>query len=191
MNKMKKKITKGTFGYLPLQKKKNIVRTVCLFLIALAIFVMGYITTGTRANLLTIVAMLGMLPASKSAVEMILFLRQRNCDSAIYKRIVPHEGKLLIAYELVLTSYEKNFPISSIAVNANTVCGYTENEKCDVNAAEKHIQDILKKNGYKPTVKIFKEMDKYVNRLDTLNELQSENPNVDMEILEVIKAISI
>ncbi|MDD2972969.1 MAG: hypothetical protein PHE02_12665 [Lachnospiraceae bacterium] len=190
-NDKRHKIKKGTFGYLPYQKKKNIIQTILLFVLALLIYITGYISTGTRANLLTIVAMLGMLPASKSAVEMILFLRQKNCSREINDQIRTHEGDFPMAYELVLTSYDRNFPISSIAVQANTVCGYTENEHCDVAAAEKHISDILKQNGYKPAVKLFKELEKYNNRLDALKDLESDSADKDAEIMEVIKAISI
>lgn len=187
----KRKIRKGDFGYLPYAKKKNILYTAGLFAIALFIFLAGYIYNGTRMNMLTIVAMLGMLPASKSAVEMILYLRQANCSEEIHEKILPHTGKLPMAYELVLTSYDKNFPISAVAVYANTVCGYSENEKCDVNAAEKHMMDILKQNGQKPSVKIFRELEKFNHRLDTLQQLDSESSEKDLEILEVIKAISI
>ncbi|MDD3205252.1 MAG: hypothetical protein PHS74_05895 [Lachnospiraceae bacterium] len=187
----KRKIEKGTFGYLNNQKKRMIIRTISLFAISLAIFIMGYLTTKTKANLLTIVAMLGMLPASKSAVEMILFLRQQSGSDEIYQKIEAHATDLAIAYELVLTSYDKNFPISAIVVKANTVCGYSEQENCDIAAAEKHIAAILKQNALKPTVKIFKEIEKFTNRMDALKDLESENSEKDMDILEVIKAISI
>jgi len=189
--KRNNKLLKGDFGYLPVAKKRNVFHTIVLFAISLSIFLAGYLYNGTRLNILTVAAMLGMLPASKSAVEMILYLRQANCSSEIHEKIVLHAGALPIAYELVLTSYDKNFPISAIAVHGNAVCGYSENEKCDGNAAEKHMTDILKQNGYKPAIKIFKELEKFNNRLDALRELDSESREKDLEILEVIKAISI
>ena len=60
---------KGTFGYLDTQKVYEIIRTVLFYSISIAIFVTGYVTTGTKKNLLTIVAVLGVLPASKSLVS--------------------------------------------------------------------------------------------------------------------------
>ena len=193
MNEQKKtkKILKGSFGYLPYAKRKNVIHTIILFAVSISIFTAGYLYNGTRLNILTVAAMLGMLPASKSAVEMILYLRQTNCSAEINAKIIKHAENLPVAYELVLTSYDKNFPISAIAVRANTVCGYSENEKCNASAAEKHIGDILKQNGYKPAIKIFKELEKFNNRLDALKELDMESPEKDLEILEVIKAISI
>lgn len=56
------KITKGMPGYIKDQKKKRILITILLFGISIAVFLTGYLTTHTRNNLLTIVAILGCLP---------------------------------------------------------------------------------------------------------------------------------
>lgn len=185
------KITKGNYGYLKSKKKRVITRTIVFFMISIAIYVTGYLTTHTKANILTVVAVLGMLPASKSAVEMILFLRQKEFSHEIIQKIIPAMESLPCAYELVLTSYDKNFPITAITVYANSVCGYSENEKCDSSAAEKHIGEILKQNKCKPTVKIFKELEPFMNRLQVLKGMENQTMEKDIEILEVIKAISI
>ena len=59
------KIAKGQYGYMDKQRKRVIITTISYYAISLAIFAMGYITTGSKRNLLTIVAVLGLLPASK------------------------------------------------------------------------------------------------------------------------------
>ena len=56
---------KGTYLYLDTQKKYEIAKTAILYSLSVAIFLTGYISTGTKKNLLTIVAVLGVLPASK------------------------------------------------------------------------------------------------------------------------------
>ena len=66
---------KGTRNYLNTQKKYEILRTVLYFSISLSLFAAGYIQTGSRGNLLSIVAVLGCLPASKSAVGAIMFFQ--------------------------------------------------------------------------------------------------------------------
>lgn len=65
------KIQKGDFGYINAQKKKRTLITAVLFLIPLVIFFTGLHETGTRLNLFTFVAIMGCLPASRSAVGMI------------------------------------------------------------------------------------------------------------------------
>lgn len=178
----RQKIRKGDFGYLKKQKRNTVLRTVLFFVLSLSIFVIGYVTTGSRKNLLTIVAVLGMLPASKSAVNMIMFLKAKNCSEQLYHRTLEHTGGLIALFELVLTSYDKNFSISSLVVLRNEVVGFSEFTGCDTAAAEKHINTMLKKNSFtKMTVKIFDSAEKFWNRLDQLKEKQEEKGPEDTE----------
>ena len=69
---------KGTFGYLEKKKRNAILWTILCFGISLAVFLAGYLTTGTRKNLLTVVAVLGCLPACKSIVNLIMSIRMNR-----------------------------------------------------------------------------------------------------------------
>ena len=73
-----KRIEKGTPGYLDYKKKVEIIRTVIYFLLVAAIFTLGYVQTKTRSNLLTVVAILGCLPAAKALVGVITTVRRRS-----------------------------------------------------------------------------------------------------------------
>ena len=53
---MKNKVQKGMFGYLSNRKKTSALVTFGMFALSLAIFIMGYVTTKTNANYLTVVA---------------------------------------------------------------------------------------------------------------------------------------
>ena len=41
-------MTKGCYGYLTRQKKKEIIKTVLFFALSLSVFAIGYATTGTK-----------------------------------------------------------------------------------------------------------------------------------------------
>ena len=69
---------KGEMNYINTQKKYEIIRTILYFSVSLILFIAGYVTTKTKLNVLTIVAILGCLPASKSAVNMIMFLKYKS-----------------------------------------------------------------------------------------------------------------
>ena len=56
---------KGQPGYVKARKQKYLLGAVVEFAIVIAIFVTGYIQTGSRLNLLTVVAVVGCLPAAK------------------------------------------------------------------------------------------------------------------------------
>lgn len=157
---------KGSFGYLARKKKTVILRTILYFGISLAIFIAGYLTTGTRKNLLTVVAVLGCLPACKSAVNMIMLLRAAGCSKEAYDRIDPCEGRLIGMYDMYFTSYQQNFPISHMVVDGKVILAYHETPKFDEQAAVSHLQTMLKQGGFKDyTVSVTGDLSKYCEQL--------------------------
>lgn len=182
---------KGTRGYLRTQKNYEIIRTVLYFAISLALFIAGWVSTGSRENLLTIVAVLGCLPACKSLVEMFMYLRYKGCDEGDAALIEAHTQGLTGLYDCVFTSYEKNFCIRHLTVCGNTICGYTADPKFEEQAFYKHIQAILKKDNYRETsVKIFNDLDKYVKRCEQLKELPPQ-PELTSGICQTLKSVSL
>ena len=90
------------------------------------------------------------------------------CEQVAAK-IAAHTEGLTTLYDMVFTSYEKNYVIYHLTVCGNTVCGYTTDPKFAEQAFYKHIQDILKKDNYREvSVKIFNDLDKYLTRCDQL-----------------------
>lgn len=167
---------KGTRDYLDSQKKYEILRTALYFGISLSLFAAGYLQTGSRGNLLTIVAVLGCLPASKSLVGAIMFLRFKSCGKQTADAIEQHSQGLSCLYDMVFTSYKKNFSVSHLAVCGNTVCGFSENRDFPENEFYRHIGDILKLDGHKSvTVKIFTDLHKYAERLDQMQDLDRQD----------------
>ena len=84
---MKSKYTKGDYFYLQHKKKTETFKTIVFFGISALLYLAGYISTGSNKNYLTIVAVLGCLPASKSAVSMIMNLKVKPCSENAYKAI--------------------------------------------------------------------------------------------------------
>lgn len=182
---------KGTKGYLASQKKYEVLRTCIYFAISISLFIAGYVTTKTRMNLLTLVAVLGCLPASNSAVQMIMFLRFKGCSEAATVQISAHAGELSGLYDMVFTSYQKNYNVAHLVVKGNTVCGYSEDVKFDENAFYKHIDGMLKNDGFKNvTVKIFMDLNKYTARLEQLKELEADD-SITQGIITALKSVSL
>lgn len=180
MKQKKNKIRKGDYGYISSQKKRRLAITLVLFAIPLMIFFTGLIQTKTRNNLLTVVALLGCLPACKSLVGMIMMWMQKPMKREIYEKIVPHTGDLVMSYEMCLTTYEKNLFVDAFAVCGNTVVGYADQLKQKDSAyMEEHVQKILRSNGYKEKVRIFTELKPFLERLDYMNSHKEElNENI-------------
>lgn len=182
---------KGNEGYLKTQKKYEIMRTILYFAISISLYIAGWVMTKSRMNLLTIVAILGCLPASKSAVEMVMFLRFSGCSQEDAETVKKHSQGLECLYDMVFTSYNKNYQISHLVVKGNTICGYTPDTSFAEQEFYQHIDGILKADNYRDvSVKIFKDVRKYTERLEQLKELKAEDANT-RPIIATLKSVAL
>lgn len=181
--------TKGTRNYLNSQKKYEVLRTVLYFGISLALFAAGWLQTKSRLNLLTLVAVLGCLPASKSAVSAIMFLRFKSCSDAAAETISAHCKGLDCLYDCVFTSYRQNFTVAHLTVRGGAICGYSEDKSFDEKAFYSHMENILKLDCHKDmTIKIFTNLSKYAERLDQMCALE-KNDTRTQAVLATLKSV--
>ena len=201
---------KGTRDYLNTQRKYELLRTFLYFAIPIILFIAGILQTesgisedlrgfslflaglsnpDSRVNLLSIIAVLGLLPASKSLVGAIMFLRFHSFTGEAADQVQAASQELETLYDCVFTSYKKNYIVDHMTVRGNTVCGYTENDKFEENEFYKHIGDILKLDGHKEvTVKIFTDLKKYTERMGQMASLE-ENSEKTSAIAATLKSV--
>ena len=126
------KINKGDAGYINSRKKRVILKTVLEFGIVAALVALGYWQTGTKLNMLTLVAVLGCLPASKALVEVITIFPFKSINKDVAEEISQKASLLTVSFDMVLTTHEKIMQIDSVVISNNTICGYTSNPKTDL-----------------------------------------------------------
>ncbi|MCI8854077.1 MAG: hypothetical protein HFI30_02235 [Lachnospiraceae bacterium] len=163
-----KKIAKGSYGYTANHKKRQAVKTLIFFSLPLALVAVGLLSTNEKINLLAVIGMVGSLPACKELVNLLIFLPRKSMDPSLYNTIHPHVESLVHVYELVLTTYEKNYPIDSMVISGSNLAAYSTRKDLDTKAAENHIRKILKDNGLRQNVKIFTDLKHYLERADAL-----------------------
>lgn len=188
-----KKVVKGNFGYISAKRKQAIIRTILYFVIALAIFVIGYLVSHTKQNIGTIAAVLGCLPACKSLVSVIILIRATGCSDDAYQTIKEEEGHLIGMYDMYFTSYQKNFAISHMIVENKIILALTEDTKCDISACKEHLSTMLKQGGFKDmTITISQDVTAYCKQLSNLNEMNQEfDPTRDDEVRVTLYDISL
>lgn len=183
---------KGNFGYIASRRKVKLVLCALLLAIVLIMYFGARAYFHTNRNLFTIFAALCCLPLGKQIVSAIMFFRARGCSESAHRIIEEHAGSLNAAYDLYLTSYDKNFQLSHAVVSGKSVCALTEDPKCDTKAGQSHILTMMKNDGYKGyTVKIFTDPDGYVKRLDEMRQGGDEAAQGSRKVLELLKAISL
>lgn len=197
-----KRVGKGNFGYTLSHRKWQIMKMSLYIVLALAIFLVGLITTKTTKNVLSIVAIVGALPISKEAVGVIMSFRRKPMDKKLYEEISAKAGDLEQAYELLFTTSETAYSVEAVVVEGKDVIGYSIDPKCDVHKLQAHLQQLLNANGYKQNVKIFKDYKKFMDRLGDLTRREKEeisyeqNPtypdlNRDQLVKRVLLALSV
>ena len=188
---MKNKYTKGDYLYLQQKKKMEIGKTVLFFAVSAALYLAGYIATGSNKNYLTIVAILGCLPASKSAVSMIMYLKAKGCSEETYDAILKKTGDKTGAFNLYFTSYDKNFDTGHVFVKGMTVIAFTENTTFSEAAFEEHMKTVLNRDGIKGiNVKTYKDIEKYISRIHQMENLENEK-NKEEDIMKTLFAVSL
>lgn len=174
----RQKPEKGCYGYIRYQKKIRLLRTVLCFAVAFAIYLIGYLLNdGDRKNIYTIIAMLGIIPASLSCVGTIMMCMRKPMDSALYRDIKSAAGKLDVAYELYFTTHDTNLYVDAAVVADGTVAAFThEDVKQDViHFMEDHIEKSLRASGHKRKVKIFQNEKQFLERLRQMDSKGGES----------------
>lgn len=168
-------LAKGQKNYLSTQKKYEILKTLVFFALPMALYIGGYVTTGSNMNYLTVVAVVGFLPACKSLVGTIMFLRFKSCPAEYSDKIDAAVGELTGLYDNVFTSYQENFRVDHLVVCGNTICGFSTDAAFKEKEFQKHLETIFKAENIKNiTVKVFTDVNKYTERLGQLQSLEAD-----------------
>ena len=182
---------KGQRNYLNTQKKYEILKTAILFALPLALYITGYVATGSNVNYLTIVAVVGFLPACRSLVQTIMYLRYKSCPTELADKIDEEKGDLMNLFDCVFTAYQDSFKVDHLVVCGNTICGISTDKAFKEKEFQKHLDTILKADNIKNvTIKVFTDVDKYVERLGQLQSLESDE-KLTLSIISTLLSVSL
>lgn len=173
-NEIMNKYKKGEFEYASYDKKKTGIITLILFLLPLGLYIIGYITVGSNKNLLTIVAILGMLPASRSLVSFIMKMKVKSVDTSIKEKIDENIGETIGLYNIFMTSYDMNFYFEHMVILSNSLICLSKSEKFDNKKFTAHLEKHMKLDGIKEVmIKVFNDEEAYIRRLKEIKESET------------------
>ena len=182
---------KGTYGYIKAKRRAQLFLTILLLAAVLILYFGGRRYYGSNRNIFTIMAALACLPTGWSCVNLIMLLRAGMCSEDAHRQIEAVPG-LTSAYDLYLTSYQKNFQLSHIAVRAKNIAALSEDPKIDTAAGEEHIRSMIRNDGFEGyTIKIFTSPERYAERLLQLARLEAGNPEREEKLKSLFLAISL
>lgn len=191
MKSSNRKIPKGSFGYIRNKRFQTTAWTILMFAASLSLFFAGFAATGTKKNLLTVVAVLGILPASKSAVSAFMYIKAKECSPEWKDKFGSLLEQCIPCYDMVFTTYEKSYNVPCLAICAGNVCGLTADKNKDLKELEKHIASCLKKEGHHANVVIFEKEDSFLERLSQMARLEEKETQKDAEIERILFEITL
>ena len=190
-------VPKGQYGYFRTEKRRRFFVMAGLFVLPIAVFVIGFIVLQTRNTIITVIYAVGCLPACMSAVSLIMVIMRNSIPEEEYKEIEKHKGTLNVCYEMYMTTYEKNTMVDAAAICGKTVVGLVTDPKADVPYTQDHITKILRANGYSSQVNLLTDLNHFTERMDSMNEhaeslrsgitYKKDNKYPDLGIEDLIK----
>ena len=169
-----KRIAKGNVGYTSSHRKMQILKFLLYVCAALCVFLIGVLTTKTTENLLSVVAIVGVLPCTKELIGVVMSFRRKPMDKKLYEEISAKAGNLEQLYELLFTTSETSYGVEAVVIEGRDVICYTVDPKCDIKKLENHLYKMFIAIDYKEYVMVFREFKKFLVRVGDLNRRNKE-----------------
>ena len=119
-------------------------------------------------NVLTLMAILSVLPTANVASPFLASLRYRTPGEDFHRKAAEYEPKGILLYDLVVTTKEQILPFDAVMVHPMGVFAYCIAEKTDVKKAEKTLNDSFKSQKLDPNIRIITDERQFFNRLKGL-----------------------
>lgn len=170
-------MNKGTYGYIKDKKKKQLIYTAIIAVVAIAIFIAGYLLNkNSKNNVFTILAILFALPGAKMLVGFIIVAPYRSMENDKYEKlckVVPPNATLLA--DLVITSPEKVMNLDCMVIDDRHVLALLGKEKQDASYIQTFLARTIKNHGFVCEVKLMTDFDKFYLRVKTLNNEKNKS----------------
>lgn len=189
---MKTKITKGMYGYRDAHKKKQLM-VVLLFIAAILaqLVLRNFITRSDVRNLVTISAILTVLPMANLASPLVVSWRIPAASKALYDACRPYEEKFPVLYDLIITSNDLILPVDAAVVHPTGVYLYCPNKSVDKKKAESFLNEMLTNWKLDGNAKVMSEEKNFLRRLSELKAVtEAEDDGSAPHVVKLLKSLS-
>ena len=170
---------KGMYGYIEYHKKMQLIKTIVMFLIVLLVYLTGILTTKTRENILTVVAIVGVLPSAKMLVSYIVLFKYKSPDKDKYDELNNISKGGVLLSDCVITSTDKRFYIEFAYVTDSCIYCFTESRTKDYKKIETSVEEFIKKCGDYVSVNIIDNFENYKSRVSTAEIPENKRKKIE------------
>ena len=184
------KVEKGYVGYISRQKKLNWLWLGIFILIGIAIFLLGYFWSHTRANVFTVLAVLMVLPAAKRVVSLVVFLPRKGVGAERCARVTAQMGEGILFSEYVFTSTEKIMHLDFLIIKNGNVLAVPALSHQDVEYMKKYLTENVHRIAPDYHVRFFDKDELLLNHLGKLTETPV-SAEKDSQLAEHLRTLAV
>lgn len=187
-----KKTAKGQYGYRNYHKKMEMGKVLfgaAMILVQLA--ARGFVDSSAWKNILTVMAILSVLPTANVASPLIASWRFKTPPESFHEKVSVYEGTLSILYDLIVTSKDSVMPMDAMIVHPTGVYAYCTASKLDTAKAERFFKEMFTGHKLDPNIKIILDEKAFFHRLGSLKpESEYEDDGSLAYTIQLLKNLS-
>lgn len=163
------KIKKGQYGYRTSMHRMRLCMTsVLAAAVLLQLLARNWTQQQAARNILTVMAILTVLPMANMAAPLIASWRYKTAPQAFYQRVKTYEPQTMLLYDLIVTTKEQVIPLDAVAVHPQGVFAYCSQPRINIDQAEKALQTLFSANRLQYRIRLFCDERSFFRRLDSL-----------------------
>lgn len=186
--KRNQEIHKGQYGYIDRRKKSQGRKSILMFSISAAIFLLGLcLNDFSKSNIFTVVAAVSVLPAARMLTGFLVIAPYHSVAEASYNKVKTCIRKEEYLYtDVVCTSNEKVMNLAFLVITDGEVAALAGRAKEDTGYIKKYFTENLKKRALPFRVNIFSEEGKFIQYLESKSERKQKD---EIKVKEDIKEL--
>lgn len=163
-----KKVKKGEFGYLKYKKNVYLAIMLVLYAFIVAAFASGWIVTGTKENIMTVVAVVMALPAAKFTVSYIIMIPHHAASTELYNKTKDGFAGLITCYDLVFSNGTSPIGTQMAVVADTLVIALTDEKNADRKLFEKSVKEFMEKDSRHVTVSLYTDEASFLSKANVM-----------------------
>lgn len=165
------RVKKGHHGYIRRRKKLLMAEVAGMLVGIIGFIVIGIIVSGSRKNLLTVAAMVSVIPMVNQFVVLVALWKYQPRPDEEYEQVAKIVKKGILDTELVITSKtDKSFLLDYACIHEKGVFCYCSDKNVSEKKAAEYIKGFMKTNNLKTDVFVIRDWKNYLNRIRDLEE---------------------
>lgn len=184
-----KRYRKGQYGYRDYHKKVEMGKV--LFGAAMIILQLGarsLVTGAAYKNVLTVMAILTVLPTANAASPLLAAWRIKTPSKDFFQKLSVYSGRFPILYDLILTSKEAVMPVDAAVFHPVGVFLYCTAPKVDTVKMEGFLKEMMGRRQLRQELKVITDEKAFLRRLESLKEAEdydgSQGARITMQLFE-------